>query len=247
MDFEDLEKATKSKIRRKKAYGSVRASGQKFPEANFTDVVPRELRDQSVDILILQASSVDLTNLPADASKEFSEQQALISSQNMVTVAKNALAANPSIKNILLFETTPRYDNKHEINMYAQKKLLEAKEEANDDRILIGKHSLACTDGTRVSRYGVKGKPRVDGVHLRGSSGKVAYTRSVARGLADLGLITEEEAANMSRNKNITFNKEGDGWTQNQSKNGRAPRPAAQLSTFQLATRNMFAPLQENY
>ena len=123
----------------------------------------------------------------------------------------------------------------------------EAKDKANDDRILIGKHSLACTDGLRVSRYGVKGKPRVDGVHLRGSSGQVAYTRSVARVLAEVGLVSEVEAANMSRNKNITFNKEGEGWTQNQGKKGRAPRPAAQLSSFELATRNMFAPLQENY
>ena len=247
VNFEDIEKATKSKIRRKKAYGSVKASGQKFPESNFTDVVPRELCDQSADILVLQASSVDLTNLPADAPKEFCEQQALISSQNMVTVAKNALASNPNIKNVLLFETTPRYDNKHEINVFAQKKLHEAIDEANNDRIHIGKHSLACADGLRISRYGVKGKPRVDGVHLRGSSGKVSYTRSVARVLADLGLMTVEAATNMSRNKNITFYKEGEGWTQNQGKKGRAPIPAAQLSTFELATRNMFAPLQENY
>jgi hypothetical protein len=225
----------------------VRASGQKFPEANFTDVIPRELRDQSADILVLQASSVDLTNLPADAPKEFCKQQALISSQNMVTVAKNALATNPNIKNVLLFETTPRYDNKHDINVFAQKKLHEAIDEANNDRIRIGKHSLACTDGLRVSRYGVKGKPRVDGLHLRGSSGKVAYTRSVARALAELRLITEEEADNMSRNKNISFNKEGERWTLNQNKKGRAPRPVVQLSTFELATRNMFAPLQENY
>ena len=75
----------------------------------------------------------------------------------------------------------------------------------------------------------------------------MAYTRSVAKVLADLGLMTVEAAANLSRNKNITFNKEGEGWTQNQNKKSRAPRPAAQLSTFELATRNMFAPLQENY
>ena len=47
------------------------------------------------------------------------------------------------------------------------------------------------------------GKPRVDRVHLRGSSGKVAYTRSVAKVLAEVGLITEQEADEMSRNKNV--------------------------------------------
>ena len=244
VNFEDIEKALKSKMRKKKAYGSVRASGQKFPESNFTEVVPRELRDQSADILVMQASSVDLTNIPADASKEYCEQVALVSSQNMVTVAKNALASNSNIKNVLVFETTPRYDNKHDINVYAQKKLQEAKDEAKDNRIVIGKHSLACSGGHRVSRYGVHGNPRVDGVHLRGSSGMVAYTRSVAKVLAEVGLITEQEAAEMSRNKNIKFVKENGGWNKNKANKGRTPRPAQQISVFELATQNRFGPLQ---
>ena len=45
IDFDDIEKAVKTKIK-KKAYGSVKASGQKFPDSNFTKVVPRELRGQ---------------------------------------------------------------------------------------------------------------------------------------------------------------------------------------------------------
>ena len=152
IDFDDIEKAVKTKIKKKKAYGSVKASGQKFPDSNFTEVVPRELRGQQSDILVMQASSVDLTNIPAGASKEYSEQVALVSSQNMVTVAKNALAYNPSIKQVLLLQTTPRYDDKHELNQFAQKKLEEAKNGAADDRIIIGKHSLACSGGLRVSR-----------------------------------------------------------------------------------------------
>ena len=104
IDFDDIKKAVKTKIKKKKAYGSVKASGQKFPNSNFTEVVPR----------VMQASSVDLTNIPAGASKENSEQVALVSSQNMVTVAKNALAYNPSIKQVLLLQTsvgTPLLDN----------------------------------------------------------------------------------------------------------------------------------------
>ena len=48
----------------------------------------------------------------------------------------------------------------------------------------------------------------------------------------------------MSRNKNVKFNKEGEGWSQNKAKKGRAPRPAQQMSTFELATQNRFGPLQ---
>ena len=77
----------------------------------------------------------------------------------MVTVAKNAMAINPNIKDVLLFETTPRYDNTHKIDMFAQMKLQEAKDRANDHRILIGKHSLACTDRLRVSMSPSRGSP----------------------------------------------------------------------------------------
>ena len=151
------------------------------------------------------------------------------------------MAANLGVKRVLLLQTTPRYDNKNELNKFAQKKLQEAKDEAKDDRILIGKHSLACTDGLQVSRYGVPGQPRVDGVHLRGSSGMVAYTRSKV--LAEVGLISEQEAADMSRNKNIRFNNEN-GWTRNKAKKDRAPRPAQVMSVFELATQNRYGPLQ---
>ena len=78
-----------------------------------------------------------------------------------------------------------------------------------------------------------------------GTSGMVSFTRSVARVLAEVGLITSEEAVNMSRNKNISFNKAGEGWTQNAGKKNRAPRQAQQLTVFELATQNRFGPLQQ--
>ena len=83
----------------------------------------------------MQASSVDLTNIPADASEEYNKQEALISSRNMVTSAKTALALNPTLKKVVLMEMVPRYDSKHQLNKYAQEKLQEAKGEANGDRI----------------------------------------------------------------------------------------------------------------
>ena len=53
-----------------KAYSSVDDDAKnfakhaaKFPEKNFTDVVPAELQKGDFDALILQAGSVDITNL----------------------------------------------------------------------------------------------------------------------------------------------------------------------------------------
>ena len=71
---------------------------------------------------------------------------------------------------------------------------------------------------------------------------KVAYTRSVAKMLAEVGLITEQEADEMSRNKNVKFN--NGGWTQNKAKKNRAPRSALQMSVFEIATQNRFGLLQ---
>ena len=98
--------------------------------------------NKDVDFLVMQASSVDLTNLPEGASEEYARQTALISSSNMITAAKTALRDNPSIKKVILMQTTPRFDSKHSLNKYAQNMLQEAKVKAQEDKIVIGKHTL---------------------------------------------------------------------------------------------------------
>ena len=64
-----LEEASNSVITRTKAYGSVFDDVSLYPQKNFSDVVPLELNkkyDQTgldFDVLILQSSSTDITNL----------------------------------------------------------------------------------------------------------------------------------------------------------------------------------------
>ena len=165
-----------------------------------------------------------------------------------MTVAKSALAINLNIQKVVLMQTVDRYDNKHDLNKYARQKLDEANKRANDSRIKIGKHNLECDGAIRASRFGDSRSKRVDGVHLRGNSGLMSYTRSVANILVAAGLASEEEAAQVGRNKNISFkkkNKEGEGWSQGLGRRDRAPRPAPQFSVFELATQNRFGPLQQ--
>ena len=83
----------------------------------------------------------------------------------------------------------------------------------------------------------------MDGIHLKGSSGKMAYTRSVANILAAAGLISPEGAAQVGKNLNIKLKKSGERW--NQVENGRGSRQPQQLSTFQTATQNRFGVLQD--
>ena len=47
-----------------------------------------------------------------------------------------------------------------------------------------------------------------------------------------------------SQSKTALF--EGEGWKENQGRRGRAPRPAQQQSTFELATQNRWGPLMGN-
>ena len=150
----------KKRIKKRKAYGTVKVTCQRKPEANFTDFVPKEVNDPEVDILVMQASSVDLTNTPDEASEEYSKQEAMISSRNMVNAAKTALVNNPITKKVMHLETVPKYESKHQLNRYAQEKPQKAKEQVNDDRILIGKHNLECEGGLQLSR-----KVNVDWIH----------------------------------------------------------------------------------
>ena len=192
IDWDALGKVTNSTIRRKKAYGSTYASSQRFPESNFEDVVPSELRKDNYDILVMQASSTDLTNLPENASRGLQSASARISSRNMVRIATEAARNNPNLKWVILMERIPRYDEKTELNEYANRILHETNQEPNypaSDKVFIGRHELKCEGKLREDRYGIPWSPEQrlprhrcgDGIHMRGTTGKADYTRSVCQ------------------------------------------------------------------
>ena len=85
----------------------------------------------------------------------------------------------------------------------------------------------------------------MDGIHLKGSSGKIAYTRSVANILAAAGLISSEDAAQVGKNLKIKLKKNGETWNQVEERRGSSSRQPQQLSTFQVATQNRFGLLQD--
>ena len=192
-NFEILEKATGAKIKRSKAYCS--KSGGKFPMKNFTDVVPKAMSEEQFEYLVVQASSTDLTNLnglPVDTVNEYYRQQASLSSYQMVASVDSALTSYPNLKGVVLMERTPRYDNLHDLNLYANSVLHEAVASSrNLNKIFIGQHTLQCEGGLRASRYGAPASHHnYDGIHLRGTSGRMAYTRSVASIFQQAGILS---------------------------------------------------------
>ena len=72
----------------------------KFPKSNFSDVVPAQLKKGKYQSLVLQAGSVDITNLNTkdypSQHLEYFKQETIISAQNFFLVGENALATTPS-------------------------------------------------------------------------------------------------------------------------------------------------------
>ena len=238
---------TKTKIKKSKAYASTKrtkAEGFKFPDSNFTDRVPQILETGDIDVVFTMAPSVELTNLPGNSHHEYAHQEASNSSFNMVKVATLAVANNNNLQKFIIAERAPRFDKWGELNKYANEELHVAVSLVeNEDvrkRIFIGKHTLACEDdGLWLSRYGDPNMTSVDGIHLKGSSGPISLTRSMARILAASGLCSSEEAEQFGRSAENSASL-APGY-QVQRTNGR-PRAAhsSQASPFVLTNLNQF-------
>ena len=193
VNFDMLEKATGAEVKKMKAYCS-KFDG-KIPTKNFTDVVPKVMGSDKFEYLVVQASSTDLTNLlnlPEGTVDEYYRQQASLSSYQMVASIDSALTSHPSLKGAVLMERAPRYDDLHDLNHYANGLLHEAVARSrNINKIFIGQHTLECDGGMRASRFGTPSSHHnYDGIHMRGTSGKMAYTRSVANIFQHAGILS---------------------------------------------------------
>ena len=116
------------------------------------------------------------------------------------------------------------------LNEYANTELHKAWEDLPQNirgKIVIGKHKLHCEDPIRVYRYGVPGSQiggkKVDGLHLRGSSGKIAFTRSMANIMVQANITSSIRVEEVIKNRVIKMKKKNlQGSARRQ---GATPRP----------------------
>ena len=242
-----LEKITKAKITKVKAYGAVektRAEGYRFPKKNFAAVVPNVLASGNYDTAVFMAPSVHLTNLPKNTSDEQASVQAEEASNQMIKISVDAIKKHPNLKKLIVIEAAPRYDQWHELNEHANEQLHEALENIDSEevksKIVIGRHNLACEGGLRLSRYGDPDRVKADGIHLRGSSGNIAMTRSIASVLAGAGLASVAEAEALGRSE---ASPQPSPISAYQTQRGRRPAPRQEQRQFELPTHNRFGPL----
>ena len=116
-----ISEATKSKIVTAKAYSAAHdevsnAAKQAafYPNKNFLHVVPTEAAKDNFEHIIIQAGSVDISNLKTDRNPEqyldYYKQETVNSARNIFNSGVTALERQPSIKSIIFMKHTPRYD-----------------------------------------------------------------------------------------------------------------------------------------
>jgi hypothetical protein len=268
-----VKEATKDEVKEVqevKCYAAVYSDDPaiKFKRKNFSDVVPAELEDNDYTAVLMQSSSVELTNLKGKgAAPDLLRQTALVAAQNMFGVAV-AAATNPTVEKIILAQAPPRIDEMAEYAKYGNQeldKLWDDAEPALKEKISIGRHryltsACPCSEpscqlfpgpqgGLEASRYGCPGDRLYDGIHFRGASGKISNTRSLIDMLACVGLATP-----VPRTSELVAGLPGQGqgqrqrqglqqdqqWQQQGRRKGGRPNGQRREQPFQLALRNRF-------
>ena len=162
-------------------------------------------------MLVLQAGSVDITNLHTEDEPakhmEYFRQEAVKSAKNLFKVAVNALNATPSLKKVVIMKQIPRYDPSHvdplslkpTLSILFNNTLTELwMESPYKQKIYVGNHNIECTGAIKESRYMHTKSGKYDGIHLYGSSGKKAYTLSVLNILQAANVTSSEHDYHLS-------------------------------------------------
>ena len=197
-----LEKATRTKI---VTESNIAKNAAKFPEANFTEMLPQKLQEDTFQNLMVQAGSVDISNLKTDIEptkySAYFQQVATVSAKNLFSACEYAAMKNPSLKKIIVLKQTPRYDPASVDPLSVRPVLSELFNRTLEqclqssqvrDRIFLGTHSIDCTGAIRDARYRETKSGRFDGLHLFGTSGSKAYTNSVLNILQSAGMVDPE-------------------------------------------------------
>ena len=173
IDVKLLAHSTKTEFKQVRAYSSIHDTisnewkmPAKFPNSNFTSVVPAELQKGTFQSLVLQAPSVDITNLktnvnPSKYIKKW-EQQTILSAKNFFSVVENALKTKPTLNKVVILKLIPRYDPpsvdplglKSDLSKKFNAKLEElCRQSTFKSKVFVGSHNIACTGALRESRY----------------------------------------------------------------------------------------------
>ena len=260
VSIKKLEAATQSEFVTARAYSSVHdvvenvaKRAARYPKSNFKDVVPAQLKRDTYQTLILQAGSVDITNLNTKDNPEkhieYFRQETVTSAKNFFQTGVDALSNSPSLEKVILLKQIPRYDPvnvdplsiKPALSQLYNNTVTDLWMQSNmKDKLVIGNHNIDCTGSIKEARYRETKTGRFDGVHMFGSSGQKAYTLSVLNILQSAEITSPEFDFHQSCPQYSFQNRQG-----KQSQPGRNKTRNVQYQSrgFTLQTQNRFDSL----
>ena len=168
----------------------------KFPESSFEEVVPRLLSTRTINNLVLQSPTSDITNLQNIPQGQHTDM-ATKSAQNMFSIMERARSGHPSLRKIVVLEHLPRADDEQLSTLASHynatlRNLVAAAPENTECEIVVASHSslLPATQdpASKLALFGSPSGRGCDGIHLRGSEGSKRHTSSVIAALKSAGL-----------------------------------------------------------
>ena len=121
---------------------------------------------------------------------EYWKQTIKTSTQNIMSIAKQSLANNPSLLKVVIMKRMPRYDSlkvdpqgiKSYLSDYGNSVYNSEWEELGcPSNIVIAESGLDCYGALKDKRYGSVDAPYFDGIHLNGELGMAHYTGRVVK------------------------------------------------------------------
>jgi hypothetical protein len=172
----------------------------KYPERNFTKVLPEKLKRRKYDTLVLQAGCNEISNLNVKSkftAKDVSvwEEKVRQSRTKLFNLAEESLKKEKDLKDVIIITSLPRYDPeevdpcsiKAKLNQFGNSIYTSLwMQRGCPKNIVIQDQKLDCYGDLKQKRFGnpeavtPDGKPW-DGIHMRGRLAVRHYTNSVVK------------------------------------------------------------------
>ena len=189
LDKNKFEKELSVKLSTATAYCVNYENEAKYPDINFMDVVPKAVEKSSPDVVVLQAGSIEITDLKTnaammDTSKAIEEyrkewfEKIQKSSEELFEDAEKVTKNNPNIK-VIIIKRLPRFDRSSDDLLKIKAQLSEFGNsvyqqmwyrKGSPANIHFVDVNLGCANLPHLKNiiYGNTNNPAYDGVHLLG-------------------------------------------------------------------------------
>jgi hypothetical protein len=218
-----FENDLKVDLKIERAYCIVNEADAHFPEKNFGAVVPKVVGNDDIDTLVLQAGSIEITNL--DVNKTVKDPKKKIEvykkqwfekvekdSSNLFDVAEDALKNSAHLQKVIIIKRLPRFDPKKNDSLGIKSQLskyantcydqLWVKRGRPENIHIVNLDGLDSTEYLRNIIYGGESKDNYDGIHFRGAHAARHFTYRSIEAVKSIIVGPLKQRAPQPKNRN---------------------------------------------